>query len=1178
MHPFRLKLVEMSPLCRRGSQGLGGLCGVLYLLVLLALSARAENSSDGLLSPAAGAMRVLHSNCLSCHNPEKEKGGLDLTTREGLLRGGDSGVVIASDPDQSRLIEVLAADAEPHMPPKKQLRKSHIELLREWVSEGAPWDDKALAQAAERQEHEVQWRGLPATYRPVLALALSPDGKRLAIARANKIVVHDLNATNQPVQAEVEAHRDSVRALAWSPDSTLLASGGYREVKLWGEGLSERWGRTNFLERVTAVQFSPFGGALIVAEGMAGESGWVRLLDVEEGEVITEWEAHGDSIYDLAVSGEGGLLATAGHDGVVKLWELISKREVGQLEGHSGAIYGAAFNTNASELVTASADHELRVWDVKSRQSVVTVGPKKHGFNAVRWSADGEWVLAGTDDGRLIRFNDFKRHTGAQSSDTGKERQVADWDEPVLALAVDVDASRIFAGTQDGTVRMLDREGKELAKFEPAKPETIPSPEVPSFVRDVLPVMAKAGCMAGSCHAKPAGQNGFKLSVFSFDPTADFEEIVKEARGRRVFPAAPEESLLLLKPTLAIAHEGGQRFEPESEAYQVIENWIAGGMVYRHENEPTLARITVEPKEGSYQQGGTVQLHVQAHYSDGATRDVTELAEYDSTRKEMAAVDEHGRVQIGQLSGQGVIVTRFMGLVDAAHITVPAQTRLDKSYADLPVHNYIDRLAHDHFERLGLFPSEECTDAVFIRRSSLDTVGVLPTPSEVRTFLADPDKGKRRRWIERLLEHPLYADYWANKWADLLRPNPDRVGVKSIYTLDQWLRGAFRENMPYDEFVREILLAEGSNHRFGPAVVYRDRREPPELTTMFSQLFLGVRMECAKCHHHPNEKWSQHDFYEFAAFFGPVKQKGAGLSPPISAGMETFYFQPGGKVKHPVTDEEMQPRPLDAPEAVKVEGDPRTALVQWLTEPENPYFARAAVNRVWAVFFGRGFVEPVDDFRISNPASNEALLDALAKDFAEHGYDLKHLIRTILNSRLYQLSSTPNEYNVADTEDFSRSYRRRLAAEVLLDAIDDITGVRDTYNGSPPGTRAVQTWSYKVRSHFMDSFGRPDSSSDCPCERDLRTSVVQSLHMMNSRELQKKLSSDEGRIKELAESKMTAREIVTELYLSALSRYPTSEELALACEPFEASGVSRRQAAEDVLWALLNSAEFVFNH
>ena len=403
--------------------------------------------------------------------------------------------------------------------------------------------------------------------------------------------------------------------------------------------------------------------------------------------------------------------------------------------------------------------------------------------------------------------------------------------------------------------------------------------------------------------------------------------------------------------------------------------------------------------------------------------------------------------------------------------------------------------------------------------------------------------------------------------------------MKSVFLLDQWLRDQFRANRPYDQFVRDILMAEGSNHRAGPAVVYRDRRDPPELTTQFSQLFLGTRLECAKCHHHPNEKWSQDDFYQLAAYFGPVKQKGAGLSPPISAGTETFYFTPGGEVKHPVSGVAMTPRPPEGPELPKSESrDPRRHLADWLTAPENPFFAKAAVNRVWGHFFGRGLVHPVDDFRSSNPCVNPALLDALAADFAAHGYDLKHLLRTVMASRTYQLSSVPNATNLGDTRQFSRSYRRRLPAEVLVDAVSDVTGVPETFSAVPPGGRAMQTWSYKIASHFLDAFGRPNSSSDCPCERDAQLSVVQTLHLMNSKILQGKLSDPKGRVRQLANSDRSQSDLVGELYLLLLNRLPAEPELQAALRAFSAPGATRNTAVEDVFWALLNSPEFVLNH
>lgn len=1249
-------------------------------------------------------MRLLKAECFSCHNGEKHKGGLVLSARERVLEGGDSGVVVVpGKPDASLLVKVLAKDADPHMPPKKQLTDAQVKTLRDWVKRGATWNEAALSE--EEPVTPVSLVNLPPGYSPVLALALSPDGQKLAVGRGGRVVLHDVVQTNFPVLAEWPAHVDAVQSLAWSRDGRRLVSGAFRRVALWDAGtfqLIREW--TNGLAgRISAVEF--VGDAeprLWVADSIEGRGGYLRVFSVGEGGLVRSWRAHEDSVFDLELSRDGAQLVTAGGDKLIKIWDAAQMKELSRLEGRAGQVLAVAFNTNATQVVSGGADKELKVWDVKTREKIIALGRHTAAVTAVAWPGEGKTISATTDGGAAFTYRNLKAHTGEQSSASGDERRLGDGGDSLFSVAVAPDGKRIFAGGFDGTVSVWNAEGKlltrllggtngtatvvaaapvsprksarskfDLATVQPislkasavvglhAEPrklvlsadapthgvlvtaatgdgfewdvtgeakfsaersapfevtgagmirairsgegkllvkfknraleipirvtgfEAAHAPVPVSFLRDVLPALSRAGCNAGPCHAKPEGQAGFKLSVFSYEPKADYHEIIREGRGRRIFPAAPEESLLLKKATTTVPHEGGLRFEKDSETYQLLVRWMREGMTYSVTNEPALQRIEVFPKNRRYKKATMQRLLVQAHYSDGSVRDVTRLAAFESNDKEIAKVDERGVLTMGQLAGQGVIVARYMGFVADSQVLVPAERQLTEAdFAALPRNNFIDEKAYENFRRLGLLPSEISTDAEFLRRAKLDAIGVMPTPEEVRAFLEDKAPEKRRRFIARVLDEPAYADYWANKWADLLRPNPDRVGVKSVFVLDQWLRDSFRQNKPYDQFVREILLAEGSNHRDGPAVIYRDRREPPELTTMFTQLFLGTRFECAKCHHHPNEKWSQEDFYQFAAYFGPVRQRGAGLSPPISGGRETFYFSPGGKsVKHPVTGEAMTPRPPEgsAP-AVTDDADPRRSLADWLTAPENPFFARAAVNRVWAVFFGRGLVEPVDDFRISNPCVNPPLLDALAADFAAHGYDYKHLMRTIMESRLYQLSSTPNDSNLADTRNFSRAYRRRLPAEVLMDAINDLTGVPDTFSALPAGSRATQAWTYKIDSQLMDAFSRPNPSSDPPCERDQQMSVVQSLHLMNSKALQAKLGNNNGRASQLAASAKSAEEIIAELYLSTLSRPPSGEELEAALAPFRAGKVSRRVATEDVFWALLNSAEFVFNH
>ncbi len=706
--------------------------------------------------------------------------------------------------------------------------------------------------------------------------------------------------------------------------------------------------------------------------------------------------------------------------------------------------------------------------------------------------------------------------------------------------------------------------------------ENAPATKTISFTNDVMPQIQKAGCSAGTCHSKPEGQNNFKLSVFGYDPRLDYSEIVDDDRGRRVFPAAPEESLLLKKATGQIPHEGGVRFEVGSEPYKVILAWMKAGMPYTPDTDPKLTEVKVEPRESLYKKAASQQLKVTAKYSDGSTREVTRLAEYISQDKEMASVDEHGLVTVGRLTGEGVIVLRYMGLVDVARITVPSEKTLPAEvYTRLPVKTEIDKLVYERLQKLGIEPSAPCSDEEFLRRASLDAIGILPSPEKARAFLTSTAPDKRDQLIDELLKHPNYANHWAIKWGDLIRPNPSRVGVKPVLLIDAWLRDAFRRNMPYNQMVRELLTASGSSHDYGPVAFVRDKREPIDASSFVSQIFLGVRMDCAKCHHHPSEKWTQEDYYQMSAFFAQMKHKGQGISAPISGEPEYWWYAPGGSVTHPITDAVMIPKPPDGPEMPYVDGqDPRKMLADWMQGSDNPFFAKAITNRIWAEFFGRGIVEPVDDFRVSNPATNEPLIDWLARDFAQNGYDLKHLMRTLMRSNVYQLSSRPNASNLADSKNFSRAYRRRLSAEVLADAVNDFTGGKDSFAGLPSGSRAVATWNHKMESDFLDAFGRPNASQECPCERDKKSSVVQALHLMNSQNLQEKLAIETP----LKDSKKPEPELVRDLYLAAYNRLPKPAEMKSALAYFATPGATRQTAIEDIMWSLLNSAEFVFNH
>jgi hypothetical protein len=701
-----------------------------------------------------------------------------------------------------------------------------------------------------------------------------------------------------------------------------------------------------------------------------------------------------------------------------------------------------------------------------------------------------------------------------------------------------------------------------------------------SFRNDVMPHLISAGCAAGNCHSKPDGQNNLKLSVFGFDPRHDYHELVKDNRGRRLFFSAPEESLLLKKAIGSLPHEGGKRFSEDSEAYRTILTWIREGAPFEIPGEALLESVSIAPPPQTFAKDSKHQLKVTATYSDKSTRDVTALTEYLSQNDEIATVDRSGLINVGSLSGEGVVIVRYMGHVDIVRITVPSGESLpEEKFAGLPVKSPIDKLVYERHRKLGILASDGCTDEEFLRRVSLDLIGKLPTVERTKRFLEDAAPDKRSKIIDELLEDPNYAHHWAVVWGDLIRPNPSRVGVKPVYLLDQWVRDSFRVNKPYDQMVRELITAKGSTHDNGPVAMFRDKRDPVDTASFVSQIFLGVRLDCAKCHHHPSEKWTQDDYYQLAAFFSQMKRKGQGISAPISGEPEFWWYGGSGSITQPVSGATMVPKPPDGPEMPYTgKDDPREQLAGWMTSPENPFFAKAIVNRMWSHLLGRGIVDPVDDLRISNPPTNEALLDWLAADFKANGYDLKKLLRTITNSHIYQLSSRPNEHNLADTKNYSRFLKRRLSAEVLLDAVNDLTGVNDRFEGMPADSRAVQTWNVKLSSDFMDAFGRPNASQECPCERDRKSSVVQALHLMNSTKLQQKLQNPAGRIGQWVKSDLPPEALIAEIYLSAYGRKPTDAELAEGMRYFQTPDLPRQTAVEDLTWALINSAEFVFNH
>lgn len=702
------------------------------------------------------------------------------------------------------------------------------------------------------------------------------------------------------------------------------------------------------------------------------------------------------------------------------------------------------------------------------------------------------------------------------------------------------------------------------------------------FFRDVRPILYKAGCAAGACHAAQHGKGGFKLSVFGFDPPSDYHQIKRASRGRRLNFSNPAESLLLRKASMAEPHEGGLRVPAGSIEYRMLEDWIASGAPSSEEGSLQVTSLVVTPELRVGQLGLQQQLRALAHYSDGTSRDVTALAVYDSLDPAVATVDASGMAETTG-RGQTAIMVRFDGQAAVSTLIVPY--RDSAPLEDWQAVNFVDELAANKFRDLGLEPSPLCDDATFIRRAFLDAIGTLPDPDTVAEFMESQEPDKRVKLVDRLLglsgdpQQDIYGDqyaaFWTLRWSDLIRNSSKSLGEQGMWALHNWIREALRENRPYDAWVRELVTAQGSIYSNGPANFFRVNSNTADQAEATAQLFLGVRLECAKCHQHPFEKYSQHDYYGMAAYFARVGTKnseGFGLF----GREQVVMVRDSGEVSHPRTRQRLQPTPLDA-EPADHPLDRRIALADWLTAADNPFFARAVVNRYMRYLLGRGLVEPVDDLRSTNPPTNAELFDALADDFAAHDFDLKHLIRTIMTSRLYGLSSQPTAENVADQRFYSHFLVKRLAAEPLLDAIDHATGVKTKFPNLPIQTRAIDLPDAEYADYFLTTFAKPRRVSLCECERSPDANLAQALHTLNGETLAKKIADKQALVARLLESEIDHDQRLQRLFLASLCRPPNEAELAYSREVVDQAG-SPAEGYQDLLWALINSKQFLFVH
>ena len=719
----------------------------------------------------------------------------------------------------------------------------------------------------------------------------------------------------------------------------------------------------------------------------------------------------------------------------------------------------------------------------------------------------------------------------------------------------------------------------------------------PSFRHDVLPILSRAGCNGGGCHGALAGKGGFRLSLFGYDPLADYRAIAKESRGRRIELDDPGRSLLLAKPTTALKHKGGLRIEPDSEDYRTVAAWLSAGAPPPRQDDVQLVDLHIAPETFQLSRRGSQRLTVTAEYSDGRRRDVTRWARFSSTAASVAVVDEHGVVE-GVGAGTGAITAWFSSRIAISRVASPYPGSVEAEVYETALRaNYIDDLNLTQLQRLNLKPSPSASENELVRRAYLDTIGRLPTTAETRAYLADTSPSKYPTLVDHLLSREEFVDYWTYKLCDILLVSGTKLRPDAVKAYYDWIRARVADNTPWDKFVREIVTAKGAATQQGATNFYAVHQDPESMAENVSQAFLSLSINCARCHNHPLEKWTNDQYYAFANLFSRVRAKGWGGDPRNGDGHRTLFVEPRGELIQPRTGKPQPPAPLDAPPLDMADPrDRREALAEWLTHPENPYFARAIANRVWASFLGVGLVEPVDDLRVSNPATNEPLLQALANDLVEQGFDLRRLARSILLSHTYQRSSRALPENRDDKRNYSRFYPRRLMAEVLSDAISDVTGVRDNFteilnkDGSstkttfyPAGTRALQLFDSAVKSRFLKTFGRNEREITCECERSSQPSLVQVLHLSNGSTIHEKLAASEGRVTQLLarvdEGKLDTGALLEELWLLCLSRPPTERERRGAAETIDSvETAERREAVEDLFWSLLSSREFLFQH
>ncbi|MBT4693629.1 MAG: DUF1553 domain-containing protein, partial [Planctomycetaceae bacterium] len=737
------------------------------------------------------------------------------------------------------------------------------------------------------------------------------------------------------------------------------------------------------------------------------------------------------------------------------------------------------------------------------------------------------------------------------------------------AAGVEISVAGIVHGTEDGTSTITARHKGKSVKI----PISVTDSQIHrplSFTNDIIPILSRYRCNASGCHGKAEGQNGFKLSVFGFDPLADYRAITMEARGRRIFPASPYKSLLVQKMSGDLPHGGGVLIPPNRAEYRKITEWIASGFPWENIDDATVASIALTPEQRILRMGETQQLRVMANLSNGEQVDVTELSQFQSNASSQARVNADGQVTVGQKPGVVAVMATYMGRVDVFRIFIPEGKPI-REYPEVANSNEIDQSIYRQLRKLNIIASAACTDEQFLRRVFIDLTGTVPSADQTALFLSDQDPDKRDKLVDERLESPEFNSYWALKWSDLLRVDRQTLGHENAYQYYSWIKESFRQHKPMDKFARELITTSGPLVDAPAGFFYKAVKSPNRMASTMSQVMLGIRIECAECHHHPFDRWGQTDFFGMRAFFAQVRYK-------KSLRGEMLIAQGNPVTKHPRTGEVIQAFALGTQmPTANPPNDRRDMLANWLTAPENPWFASNIANRTWAHLMGRGIIEPVDDVRLTNPPTNPELLGGLTKAFVDAGFDFRKLLKLIIQTDAYQRSSAVNETNERDEQNHSRFLFKQLEAEVMLDAICQTTGVAEKFQGVPVGSRAIDLWDSSVPHYFLETFGRPVRATACECERISEPTVGQVLHILNSPGIESKLSHEAGTIRQIASTYEDNEIAIQRLYLTFFNRYGDKQEISTAVQYIE-QGSNRRESLEDIAWSMLNSLEFLFNH